>query len=419
MSAPTPDGPAEVVEIQPVEPDRRGAATARRHDRGALIVEFAFVAPLLFAVLFGFVEVGLLVLGSSVGTNAAREGAREGILQYLDADEPASSSHAAIEDAVRARLAGLVDEDRVEVTVRCLDYDEVRAGAADPVKDCEATGDDGVVAGRDLLEVAVRWRPVALTGFISPTVRIDRARMTVVSRAPGGPSATTTTPADVPTLALGCTPATRSEADTSRAVTCTVTRSVTGGEPTVQYRTTDGTATSGADYEASSGVLTFLPGSTWSTFAVTIRDDPQFEPDEDFTVSLLGPSAAVLGSTVSQRVVIVSDDAEDVTAPTVVAARLEDSRVVNGKPDTIRILFSEPLGDCAGQGLVVDPLPNGAEVISIVRDGAAVVVNLREGSGGIPPGGVRVTHATNPAGLCDAAGNLVASFELTLTAVGP
>jgi hypothetical protein len=241
--------------------------------------------------------------------------------------------------------------------------------------------------------------------------------MTVVSRSPGGPSATTS-PATVPTLTLGCAPASRSEGDANRTVTCMVTRSVTGGDPSVQYRTTDGTATSGADYDAASGVLTFLPGSTSSTFTVTIRDDSQFEPDEDLTVSLLGPSAAVLGSTSSQRIVVVSDDAADVTPPRAVSARLDDSRVVNGKPDTIRITFSEPLGDCAAQGLTITQLPNGADVHSIVRDGASIVVNLREGSGGIPPDGVLVTYASNAAGLCDAAGNVAPSFEVALRDLG-
>ena len=55
---------------------------------------------------------------------------------------------------------------------------------------------------------------------------------------------------------------------------------------TVDYATSDGTATSGADYTAASGSLTFSPGDTTKTVTVTIADDDVDESDETFNLTL-------------------------------------------------------------------------------------------------------------------------------------
>jgi Flp pilus assembly protein TadG len=48
--------------------------------RGGAAVEFALTAPLLFAVLFGIGDFGVAMFKKEVLTNAAREGARYGIV---------------------------------------------------------------------------------------------------------------------------------------------------------------------------------------------------------------------------------------------------------------------------------------------------------------------------------------------------
>lgn len=58
-------------------PFRRGAVNGRR---GAAVVEFAVVAPLFFLLIFGIIEYGRMVMVQQVITNAAREGARQGII---------------------------------------------------------------------------------------------------------------------------------------------------------------------------------------------------------------------------------------------------------------------------------------------------------------------------------------------------
>ena len=55
---------------------------------------------------------------------------------------------------------------------------------------------------------------------------------------------------------------------------------------TVDYATSDGTASAGSDYTATSGTLTFQPGESSKVIAVPITNDSIFETNENFTVTL-------------------------------------------------------------------------------------------------------------------------------------
>ena len=64
---------------------------------------------------------------------------------------------------------------------------------------------------------------------------------------------------------------------------------------TVDYATSDGTATAGADYTAKSGTLTFTVGGQRSkTVRVPILDDSHDEGEETFTLTLSSASGAVI-----------------------------------------------------------------------------------------------------------------------------
>src|SRR4029450_192321 len=69
------------------------------------------------------------------------------------------------------------------------------------------------------------------------------------------------------------------------------------GEPvTVAYTTADGTAVAGADYVATSGVLTLPPGATSATIPVTVLADGVDESNETFELRLSTAGAAVLAA---------------------------------------------------------------------------------------------------------------------------
>ena len=64
-----------------------------RDEHGGSLVEFAVIAPLLFVILFGIIEFGILIYDKAVITNASREGARAGIVfDYDDGGTPSDSA---------------------------------------------------------------------------------------------------------------------------------------------------------------------------------------------------------------------------------------------------------------------------------------------------------------------------------------
>ena len=71
----------------------------------------------------------------------------------------------------------------------------------------------------------------------------------------------------------------------------TLTRAVTGAV-TVDYATSDGTATAGSDYTATSGTLTFAAGQTSKTVAVAVLADAVNEGSETLTLMLSNASGA-------------------------------------------------------------------------------------------------------------------------------
>ena len=79
---------------------------------------------------------------------------------------------------------------------------------------------------------------------------------------------------------------------------------------TIDYATSDGTATAGVDYTATSGTLRFSAGTSTKTVSIAIADDSENESDETFTVTLSNPWGANLGTrsatgTIRNRRVVV------------------------------------------------------------------------------------------------------------------
>ena len=58
----------------------RAGSGARVHARGSVSLEFALVTPFLLMVLFGIVDVSMVLCDKAVITNAAGEAARQGVV---------------------------------------------------------------------------------------------------------------------------------------------------------------------------------------------------------------------------------------------------------------------------------------------------------------------------------------------------
>jgi Flp pilus assembly protein TadG len=91
-----------------------------RSERGSELIEMAMVTPILMLMLAGIFDFGFLFRSWEVVTNAAREGARVGVL-------PAYSCDAATPDDIQSRVdaymaaAGIDDATSYEVTVDNVD----------------------------------------------------------------------------------------------------------------------------------------------------------------------------------------------------------------------------------------------------------------------------------------------------------
>ena len=78
---------------------------------------------------------------------------------------------------------------------------------------------------------------------------------------------------------------------------------------TVDFATVDGAATvAGSDYLASSGTITFLPGETEATFAITVNGDDDIEDSEDFSVRLTNVTGNAAITDDTGVATIVNDD---------------------------------------------------------------------------------------------------------------
>lgn len=86
----------------------------RKLRRGAVAVELAVVSPVMLAMVFGIIEFGWLFTVRHTMVNAAREGARIGVLQGVTVGD--------IEDRVREYLEpmGLAGKANIDVTEATL-----------------------------------------------------------------------------------------------------------------------------------------------------------------------------------------------------------------------------------------------------------------------------------------------------------
>lgn len=95
-------------------------------------------------------------------------------------------------------------------------------------------------------------------------------------------------------------------AGTQRAEVTVTLSEPHGNAVTVNYRTADGTASAGSDYDAVSGKLTFTKAEMSKTILVSVRDDRVVEADEYFFVQLSNAKGAKI--TNSQALVTVVDN---------------------------------------------------------------------------------------------------------------
>lgn len=350
-------------------------------ERGATIAEFALVAPILFFLLLIALDLGFMVLGNAVGSNAVRDGARVGILQFEDADTDGSTNNEAIKAAVRQRIVGLLKGTPV-ITVRCLDAD------TEATKDCDV---DEIEFDRDLIEVELVWQHVALSPFVANATQTERVRMVInglpdLDALPDPPPSVRFEPSDY----------TVNEPDGT--VTLTVARVTGSGAFTVDYQTQAGSAST-ADFTSTSGTLSFAASDNSKAFTVPIVNDSLVESDEVFTVFLNNPTNGVIVLAPDAAVTI---DSEDIAPPlSIQSARMSETGTPNGVVDIVTVTMSGTISSPGTWSATASPTGNNAVAVQSFS-GNTLVLQLTGSTVNTADGAfaVSVSNICNTDGVC-------------------
>src|SRR5262245_175893 len=150
------------------------------------------------------------------------------------------------------------------------------------------------------------------------------------------------------------------------------------GVVTVDYTTSDGAATAGTDYVATSGTLTFQPGETLEPIPVTVNGDLAAEDEEDFHMTISDSSGAdIYSSAVGQMDILDDDSVRQVLPNAYVTDGMVNAVAVSGGTTYIGGAFTR-VGPATGYGVPVDiatgqptwlPKVNGS-VNAVASDGA-------------------------------------------------
>ena len=133
---------------------RRRSAPSVRQRRGATVVEFALVAPLLFLLIFGFIEFGRFVMVQQSLTNGAREGSRKASLAT-------TSSELTADAAVRSYLQTVIpdssDVNKVRVSITPASLAGISSGTS-------------ITVAVEVNSSSVSWLPGNFLGLVGDPV---------------------------------------------------------------------------------------------------------------------------------------------------------------------------------------------------------------------------------------------------------
>ncbi len=114
----------------------------------------------------------------------------------------------------------------------------------------------------------------------------------------------------------------------------------------VDYATVNGSATSGSDYLAASGALTFAPGETSKTIAITINGDALNESNETFSLHLSGVVNAFIDDAPGLGTILNDDPLP--------ALSVNDVVLTEGNAGTKNLSFIVRLSATSGRTVSVD-----------------------------------------------------------------
>ena len=224
-------------------------------------------------------------------TNAALSASKSARGTILDNDSPPTvsvSNASATESSSVSFMVSLSAESGKQVTV---DYATSSGTATSGTDFTAASGTLTFAAGTTSQTVSVSTTEDDTTDEGNETFTLTLSGPTNATLADATGTGTINDAAGQPTLNVS-----GASADEGKAVNFAVTLSVASAQQvTVNYATSSGTATSGTDFTATNGTLTFAPNETSKTVSVSTADDASDEENETFTLTLSSPTNAALG----------------------------------------------------------------------------------------------------------------------------
>lgn len=120
--------------------------------------------------------------------------------------------------------------------------------------------------------------------------------------------------------------------------------SVTLSEPkteaiSLDYATSNGTASSGTDYTASTGTITIPANSTGTTINIPVGGDTDVEPDEQFTLTIVSADGATISDGVATGTIL--NDDSPTTLP--VTLTIGDAAITEGGNLLFPVSFDNPV----------------------------------------------------------------------------
>jgi ribosomal protein L35AE/L33A len=150
----------------------------------------------------------------------------------------------------------------------------------------------------------------------------------------------------VPAVSIGNATVTEGNTGTVMATFTATLDAPSGRTVTVDYATSDGTATAPADYLAAGGTVTFLPNQTSQPVSVTVNGDTLDEANETYLVTLSNATNATILD--SQGLGTITDDD---TPPTV---SVDNVTVTEGNSGNVNATFDVSLSTASGQAASVN-----------------------------------------------------------------
>jgi len=137
---------------------------------------------------------------------------------------------------------------------------------------------------------------------------------------------------------------TEGDAGTTDAVFTVTLSAPTIAPVTVNYATTDGSASAASDYQSAGGVLVFAPGEVAKSFAVAVNGDTRSEWNETIYVRLSSAVGADVADGLGMAVIMDND---------VVSIRIADATLTEGNSGAKNAVFDVTLSDASVRTVTV------------------------------------------------------------------